>query len=136
MFSLFGKKKEEKKEEEFLILPEEFMRAGELSLKEVIAPSALEIKPNFIRIGERVARTIFFFSYPRYLHTNWFSPIINLDKIFDISMFVHPIDTSVVLRELRKRVARVQSQIASREEKGLVRDPVLDTAYHDLEAIC
>lgn len=135
MFSLFGKKKEKKKEEELSILPEEFSRAGELSLREVIAPSALEIKPSVIRLGERVARTIFFFSYPRYLHTNWFSPIINLDKIFDISMFVHPIDTSVVLRELRKRVARVQSQIAAREEKGLVRDPMLDTAYHDLEEL-
>jgi conjugal transfer ATP-binding protein TraC len=37
------------------------------------------------------------------------------------------------LRSFQKKVAEVQSQISEREEKGLVRDPVLDTAYQDLE---
>jgi len=32
-------------------------------------------------------------------------------------------------------VAEVQSQISIREEKGLVRDPMLDTAYRDLESL-
>jgi type IV secretory pathway VirB4 component len=32
-------------------------------------------------------------------------------------------------------VAEVQSQISRREEKGLVRDPALDTAYQDLETL-
>ncbi|KKS39064.1 MAG: Type IV secretory pathway VirB4 component-like protein [Parcubacteria group bacterium GW2011_GWA2_42_14] len=123
------------KGEIFAVFPEEIYKTGELGLKDVISPAALEVNPSFLRLGEKFARTIFFFSYPRYLHTNWFSPIINLDKIFDIAMFVHPVDTSIVLRELRKQVARVQSQIQTREEKGLVRDPIMDTAYKDLEEI-
>ncbi|MBI2639706.1 MAG: DUF87 domain-containing protein [Candidatus Sungbacteria bacterium] len=130
----FGKK--QRQTEEILpVFPEEIYRAAEITLKDVIAPSALEISPNFLRLGERLARTLFVFSYPRFLHTNWFSPIINLDKIFDISIFIHPVDTAVILRELRKQVARVQSQISLREEKGLVRDPMLDTAYRDLEVL-
>ena len=67
------------------------------------------------------------------LTTNWFSPIINMDKVFDIAMFVHPVDSAVILRKLQRKVAEVQSQINIRQEKGLVRDPVLDTAYQDLE---
>jgi type IV secretory pathway VirB4 component len=55
--------------------------------------------------------------------------------VFDVSISVHPIDTAKVLRTFKKKVAEVQSQIASREEKGLVRDPMLDTAYQDLEAL-
>jgi conjugal transfer ATP-binding protein TraC len=129
------KPKEAKKAEQEIsaVFPQEIFEQGELALKDIISPSALEINPSFLRLGEKFSRTIFVFSYPRYLHTNWFSPIINLDRVFDISLFVHPIDTSTVLKDLRKQVARVQSQIMDREEKGLVRDPILDTAYRDLE---
>ncbi|MEY4602309.1 MAG: hypothetical protein RL292_250, partial [Candidatus Parcubacteria bacterium] len=74
-------------------------------------------------------------SYPRFLGENWFSPIINLDKVFDISIFVHPIETSDVLRTFQKKVAEVQSQIMAREARGQVRNPMLDTAYQDLETL-
>jgi conjugal transfer ATP-binding protein TraC len=40
-----------------------------------------------------------------------------------------------ILRTFQKKVAEVQSQIQMREEKGLVRDPMLDTAYQDLESL-
>ena len=129
-------KPNKKPEEEILaVFPEEIYRAGELSLRDVISPSALEVNPSFLRLGEKFVRTLFAFSYPRYLHTNWFTPIINMDKVFDISMFIHPVDTAIILNQLRKKVAQVQSQISMREEKGLVRDPALDTAYRDLEEL-
>ncbi len=117
------------------VFPEQIYRSGVATLRDVIAPAALEINPSFLRLGEKFVRTLFVFSYPRYLNTNWFSPVINLDKVFDISFFIHPVETSVVLSQLRKQVARVQSQISMREEKGLVRDPILDTAYRDLEEL-
>lgn len=121
-------------EEEVLpVFPQDIYASGILELRDVIAPSALEVNSNYVKLGEKLARTIFVFAYPRYLATNWFSGIINLDKIFDIAMFIHPVDTGIVLRQLRKKVAQVQSQISAREEKGLVRDPMLDTAYRDLE---
>ena len=78
-------------------------------------------------------RTFFVISYPRFLSESWFSPIINLDKMFDVSIFIHPINTATILRKFQKKVAEVESQIHTREEKGLVRDPILDTAYQDLE---
>ena len=98
-------------------------------------PLTLKISPREINLGDKIVRTFFVISYPRFLSESWFSPIINLDKIFDISIFIHPIDTAEVLRQLRKKVAEVESQIRSREQKGLVRDPVLDTAYQDLESL-
>ncbi len=132
--SLFGKKKSDQPEI-FSVFPEEIYKSGVTTLRDIIAPAALEINPSFLRLGEKLVRTLFVFSYPRYLHTNWFSPVINLDKVFDVSLFIHPVDTSIILRQLRKQVARVQSQISMREEKGLVRDPILDTAYRDLEEL-
>ena len=88
--------------EVFSIFPETIYKSGVASLQDVIAPAALEINPSFLRLGEKLVRTIFIFSYPRYLNTNWFSPVINLDKVFDISFFVHPVDTSMMLRQLQK----------------------------------
>lgn len=117
------------------ILPQEIYDAAVLELKDVMAPSALKITPRELNLGDKIARTFFVISYPRFLSDNWFSPIINLDRVFDISIFIHPVDTARVLRSFQKKVAEVQSQISIREQKGMVRDPVLDTAYQDLEAL-
>src|ERR1035437_1763299 len=76
------------------VLPEEIYESANLELQDVIAPSALKIESKSINLGEKIARTFFIISYPRFLTDNWFSPIINLDKVFDIAIFVHPIDTS------------------------------------------
>ncbi|MEW5907753.1 MAG: VirB4-like conjugal transfer ATPase, CD1110 family [Patescibacteria group bacterium] len=130
-----NKKPEKNQEETVPLIPQEIYETetGVLELQDIIAPSALEINSSMIKIGEKVARIFFIISYPRYLAMQWFSPVINLDKIFDVSIFIHPVETGTVLRQMQKRVAEVQSQIHMREEKGLVRDPMLDTAYQDLE---
>jgi type IV secretory pathway VirB4 component len=137
---LLGQQKSDEKEERarvstLSVLPEEIYESANLELQDVIAPSALKIEPKSINLGEKIARTFFIISYPRFLTDNWFSPIVNLDKVFDISIFVHPIDTSLVLRQFQKKVAEVQSQINVRESRGMVRDPMLDTAYQDLEGL-
>jgi len=117
------------------VLPEEIYESAKLELQDIIAPSALKIESKSINLGDKIARTFFIISYPRFLSDNWFSPIINLDKVFDVSIFIHPIDTSLALRQFQKKVAEVQSQINVREGKGMVRDPMLDTAYQDLEGL-
>jgi conjugal transfer ATP-binding protein TraC len=115
------------------ILPEQIYKQGVLELQDVIAPSALKITPREINLGDKIARTFFVMSYPRVLTDSWFAPLINLDRVLDLSVFIHPIDSADILKKFQKKVAEVQSQIMAREEKGLVRDPVLDTAYKDLE---
>jgi type IV secretory pathway VirB4 component len=115
------------------ILPQEIYDASILELKDIIAPSALKVTAKEINLGEKILRSFFVISYPRYLSESWFAPIINLDKVFDVAIFVQPIETSQVLRSFQKKVAEVQSQINAREAKGLVRNPMLDTAYQDLE---
>src|SRR3989338_8923229 len=130
--TIFGKKARSIQEIRS-ILPQEIFEAGVLELKDIIAQSALKVTPKEINLGEKILRSFFVISYPRFLSEGWFSPIINMDKIFDVSIFIHPIETSKVLRQFQRKVAEVQSQIHGREEKGFVRDPMLDVAYQDLE---
>lgn len=132
--SLFGGKDAEKTDV-LPVLPSEIFRAGVLDLQDIIAPHALKIGSKELDLGEKIARTFFVISYPRFLTTGWFAPIINMDKVIDISIFIHPLDTTDMLRKFQKKVAEIQSQIATREEKGMVRDPKLDTAYTDLEQL-
>ena len=117
------------------VLPEQIYKQGVLELQDVIAPSALKITPREINLGDKIARTFFVMSYPRILTDSWFAPVINLDRILDIAIFIHPIDSAEILKTFQKKVAEVQSQIEMREKKGFVRDPVLDTAYRDLEKL-
>jgi type IV secretory pathway VirB4 component len=131
----FIKKKKENEPSLTSFLPQEIYESGVLELQDIIAPSALKVTPNQINLGEKIARTFFVISYPRFLTESWFAPIINLDKVFNISIFIHPIETVKVLRQFQKKVAEVQSQINARESRGLVRDPILDTAYQDLESL-
>lgn len=116
-------------------LPEQIYQSGALELQDVIAPAALKVSPKSLNVSGKITRTFFVISYPRYLTEGWFAPIVNLDKVFDIAIFVHPLDTAKALRQFQKKVAEVQSQINERERKGIVRDPALDTAYQDLEKL-
>lgn len=114
-------------------IPEEFFAEEPIGIADIVAPSFIEIKQNYLKIGERFAKSYFIFSFPRYLSTGWLSPIINLNVPMDVSFHLHPVASERILRKLRKRVTEVQAEIAEREEKGLIRDPALETAYHDLE---
>jgi conjugal transfer ATP-binding protein TraC len=117
------------------MMPQDMYEVSNLELKDVLAPSALQITPRELNLGDQVARTFFIISYPRFLTENWFSPIINLEKVFDVSIFIHPIDTAPMLKKFQKKVAEVQSQITEREKRGMVRDPMLDAAYENLETL-
>lgn len=108
---------------------------GSAGIKDLIAPAGLKIDANYLQIGEKYARVIFIFTYPRYLYTGWFAPILTLDKEMNISLFIHPVDTAMILNQLRKKVAQVQSQIMEAEEKGIVRDPMLESAIKNMETL-
>jgi len=128
--ALLGKKQPE----EELELPEETqIPTAEGSLVDAIAPSALQITSNYVQIGKKYSRTFFVITYPRFLTANWLSPIINLDKVFNASMFIHPADTGIILKKLRKKLTQIESQIATEQEQGKIRNPILETARDDIE---
>ena len=114
---------------------EEVYRRGVAKVEGLIAPAALRINANYIQVGEICARTIFVIAYPHYLGTNWFSPIVNVDFSLDIAMFIHPMETADVLKNLRKSATQVQSTIHLEEEGGKIRDPMLETAMQNIEEL-
>lgn len=111
------------------------MNNEDLNILDIIAPPSIEVRQNYLKLGERIAKTYYIYSYPRYLYTSWLSPVINLNHPLDISFFIHPIETEKILKTLRRKVTEVQAEIAEREEKGLIRDPQLQISYQDMEQL-
>src|SRR3989339_210026 len=111
------------------------MQDQKLQLDESFAPEAFSINPNYIQIGDTFARTMFLATYPRYLSMSWFSPIINLDKAFNVSIYVVPKNTADTLKQLRDQLGRLEAQAMEGAAKGQVRDPLLETAIGDIESL-
>jgi len=106
-----------------------------MDIKKIIAPAGAQVFPSYLKIGDKLAKTFFVLSYPRYLSTGWFEPLINLPNLFDVSIYVNPIDTGTALKNLRKKAGQLESQMNDEQEKGLVRNPLLETAVKDVESL-
>ncbi|MEK7498254.1 MAG: DUF87 domain-containing protein [Patescibacteria group bacterium] len=129
----FGKK-EEKKEESFGALPSQYAFAND-TLQDLLAPPGIEVSNDYLKIGSLFTKTFFVSSYPNTLSTGWFSPVVNIDKSFDVAIYLDPIETTTALKNLRKKVAQIESQLMEQQEKGLVRDPLLEASYKNIEEL-
>lgn len=138
MINFFGKTKDNSEKDDrssVPVLPQDLYVDKGLNLADIIAPSAVKVTSKDLILGEKFVRSFFITSYPSVVSDNWLSPLINLDKVFDIAIYIHPVDTAAIMKKFEKKVAEVQSQINIRESKGFVRDPMLESAYRDLEEL-
>ena len=108
---------------------------GITTLRDLISPSSIEIQSSYFRLGTKYGRTLYVYGYPRTLFTGWLSPLINIDEVLDISMYVYPVDTGVIMKNLRKKVTQLEASIAVNNEKGKIRDPEIDAAIQDAEEL-
>ena len=106
---------------------------GITTLRDLISPSSIEIHSDYFRLGTKYGRTLYIYGYPRMLYTGWLSSIINIDEVIDVSMYIYPVDTSVVMKNLTKKVTQLEASMNINNEKGKVRDPELEAAITDAE---
>lgn len=114
---------------------EQAFQTGITTLRDLIAPSSLEIHGSYFRLGTKYGRTIYVYGYPRSLFTGWLSPLINIDEVIDISMYIYPVETGVILKNLRKKVTQLEASMSINSEKGRIRDPELEAAISDAEEL-
>ena len=108
---------------------------GITTLRDLISPSSIEIHSSYFRLGTKYGRTIYVYGYPRTLFTGWLSPLINIDEVLDISMYIYPVDTAIVMKNLRKKVTQLEADISLNAEKGRIRNPETDAAIQDAEEL-
>jgi len=108
---------------------------GITTLRDLISPSSLEFHSDHFRIGTKYGRTMYVYGYPRMLYTGWLSSIINMDEVLDVSMYIYPVDTAVIMKNLAKKVTQLEASMDINTEKGKVRDPELEAAISDAEEL-
>jgi len=111
----------------------EAFQKGITALRDFIAPSSLEFSSTHFQLGTRYARTYYVYGYPRQLSTGWLSSMVNIDEIMDLSIYIYPVESQLVLENLRKKVAQLEAGIQIDSEKGRVRDPAKQSAIMDAE---
>lgn len=114
---------------------EQAFLTGINTLRDLIAPSSLEIHSSYFRIGTKYGRTLYVYGYPRQIYTGWLSSLINIDEVLDISMFIYPVESQVVLRNLQKKVTQLNASMDINSEKGRTRDPGIEAALQDAEEL-
>ncbi len=108
---------------------------GVTTLRDLIAPSSLEIHSSHFRLGTKYGRTLYVYGYPRQIYTGWLSSLINIDEVLDVSMFIYPVESQVVLNNLRKKVTQLEATVSIAGEKGKTRDPGIEAAINDAEEL-
>lgn len=129
------KEKKDLESQKTVLEEEKIYRRGVISARDLIAPSSLEVKPSFIILNGQYVSTIFVITYPRYITLGWFAPIINLNVTLDIGMYFYPVQAPVILKQLKDKVGIIKAQIIEDAEKGSARDPLRETALHDIEQL-
>ncbi|HQG78832.1 MAG TPA: ATP-binding protein [bacterium] len=115
--------------------PPEILAEGMVNVRDIIAPSAIEVDFNDIKIGDMYYRTFFVSGYPRFVGANWLSPVINFDHTLLISMFYYPVKSKVILDDLRRKITELEATTMSNREKGKITDPVVEAALEDANAL-
>lgn len=131
-----AKPEEEQIKKEREVLEEQRVyRRGVVTVREIIAPASFEVKPTFLLLSGVYVRTLFVITYPRNIGIGWSSPLINLNKSFDVAMYFYPLPAGIILKQLQKKVGVFEAKIMTDAEKGAPRDPVAETALRDIEAL-
>jgi hypothetical protein len=112
-----------------------FYEEGLQKTLDLIAPASMEIHPNEIELNEQHVHTLFTFNWPNYIFPNWLSPLVNFDAQMDIAQFIYPASSKIIMKMLRKKVAEMRSSIRMLEQRGIVRDPILEAALQDAEEL-
>src|SRR3989338_5228392 len=111
------------------------LAAGIVSVKDIIAPPAIEVDFDFVKIGSTYYRTLFVIGYPRYVQANWLSPLINFEHTLITSMFVYPTEAKGVLDDLKRKITEMEATITADIQHGHVIDPAVQAALDDAQVL-
>jgi type IV secretory pathway VirB4 component len=108
---------------------------GSVSVKDIIAPSYIEVDFTHLKIDDTYYRTLFVTGYPRYVSANWLHSLITFDHPMFVSMFIYPTESKAILDKLRKKIAEMEATIQGDIKAGKVVDPNVQVSLDDALAL-
>jgi len=111
------------------------LSAGIVSVKDIIAPPAIEVDFDYIKVGSTYFRTLFAVGYPRFVQANWLSPLINFEHTLEIAMYTYPVEAKGVLDDLKRKITEMEATIATDIQHGRTMDPAVQAALEDAQVL-
>src|SRR3989338_4390349 len=108
---------------------------GLVNIRDIIAPSLVEVDFDNIRVNNTFYRTLFVAGYPRYVASNWLHPLLSFDKSLFISMYIYPTESKVILEDLKRKIAEMEATIQVDMKRGKVIDPTVQVSLDDALAL-
>lgn len=108
---------------------------GPLRVTDIIAPPAIEVDFDLLKVGDWYYRTLFVAGYPRFVSANWLEPLISFNHTLDISMYIYPTRSEEILENLKRKVGEMEATIQSDLKRGRVIEPSVQVALEDALAL-
>jgi len=105
-----------------VLSPHQKLSQGITSIKDIIAPGAIEVDFSHLKIDNTYFKTLFVSGYPRFVNANWLAPLINFQHSLNISMFIYPVEGKNIMDDLRRKIGEMEAEIQSDTEQGKIAD--------------
>src|SRR5215471_4600672 len=108
---------------------------GRRSLADLLAPAAVEVTRDHLRLEYQYARVLAVTGYPRTVGPGWLAPLIEFEHPIEVSLHVHPLETASVVKLLGHKLVQLQSSRLVDLPSGRLADPEREVAFEDAERL-
>src|ERR1043166_1159171 len=109
--------------------PERRFAFGQRSLADLLAPAAVEVARDHLRLEYQYARVLVVVGYPRTVAPGWLAPLLEFEHPNEISLHVHPLETASVVKLLGHKLVQLQSSRMVDVRGGRLADPEREVAF-------
>jgi type IV secretory pathway VirB4 component len=99
----------------------------------LLAPPALELEHDRVRIGERWRASFAVTGYPREVSRGWLAPLLHAARDADVALHIEAVPPPLAADRLRRQRARLESTRRLEAERGRLSDPTVAAAAEDAE---
>jgi type IV secretory pathway VirB4 component len=103
--------------------------------REPLAPAALELRPDRLRVGERWQQTFAISGYPREVGYGWLAPLLRAAPELELALQIEPFPAELAAQRLRKQRARFESTRRIEAERGALADLGVAAAADDAQEL-
>jgi hypothetical protein len=83
---------------------ERLLALGGRSLADLVAPSAVQVRPDHLLLDGQYARVLALTAYPRTVTAGWLAPLVESDLPIELSIHVRPLASALMVRALGTHV--------------------------------
>src|SRR5215471_8671408 len=108
---------------------------GTRTLADLLAPAAVEVARDHLRLEYQYARVLVVVGYPRTVMAGWLTPLLEFEHPIEVSFHVHPLETSSIVKLLSHKLVQLQSSRLVDVRSGRLADPEREVAFEDAERL-